>query len=1027
MDAFTTGFLASLVANGLTTFVSYLGREGTHQTEKKRNIAEILARDKPLSALLQGASTDLARRLNAVPPTAIDRLKLFLTSPDVDAIIRQIYAMRFAHSDKSMADIRNEFSASLALYIGDLVRDVEASANALFDSLLDSCDRALTVAVDRGLLSAHEAKSAARSRLILDELAAIKARVDLLNKREQFDIIAVQTFEQQLRTQIAARHAHIVPPHFDARRRIPIDDLYVTPVFSLVQRKQGTTARQQDYGLSRVLAFLYRAVILGNPGSGKSTLANKICHDFAANYDSLRLGGRRVTPIIIPLREYTRERKDKGASIVQLIETLCSSTSQVPPPARAIDYLLRSGRIFLIFDGLDELLDTSYRQKVTGDVESFANLYPGTPVLVTSRAVGYEQAPLDDRQFDTLRIDPFTDAQVDEYVKKWFAADLELTEVQRTEKADAFIRESQSVPDLRTNPLMLALMCNIYRGENYIPRNRPDVYEKCTVMLFEKWDKSRGIQVPLPFEAHVRPAMMYLAHWVFSQDTLQGGVIESALINKCTEYLCPRRYEDTEDARRAASEFIEFCRGRAWVFTDTGTTKTGERLYQFTHRTFLEYFTAAHLVRTHATPKELGDALVPHIAAREWDVVAQLAFQLQNKHIEGAGDALLKRVLQAAETSEKNGRRTSLLSFASRALEFLVPSPSVTRNIVNASFDHFFEVVISATSEETARRKDADLRGEDFVAEVVGALLACAEENRSPVSKQIQDYLHRGLAAPAEPSAKVSALTAINLSKFLFRPRSMRYQEFDPQLRDYWTTIGTAVVNANLERVRDLCKADLSTCLNAVFTALVSVREMAQWHGVESIFSGGGVPVPGLMYNLPIVPYVVLRLIEMHGERDKRSREAFASWLPRIDDASAFLTEVAPPWVPGGYAEELKRWYERPFGFHGPDSGIPPGIAPNLAFLAFVALALSAEISPPTAESVSNQERKVADHYFPAFQRATEVRYSETPIDALDEVLSHIGFSEEQIRLVRNWATGSVSFIRRRGTGSPDVGHHNQK
>jgi len=112
---------------------------------------------------------------------------------------------------------------------------------------------------------------------------------------------------------------------------------------------------------------------------------------------------------------------------------------------------------------------------------------------------------------------------VHDYVTKWFAADTELTEHQRVDKVQAFLKESSAVPDLRTNPLMLALMCNIYRGENYIPRNRPDVYEKCAVMLFEKWDKSRGINVPLPFEAHVRPAMMYLAHWVFSDEHLQGG------------------------------------------------------------------------------------------------------------------------------------------------------------------------------------------------------------------------------------------------------------------------------------------------------------------------------------------------------------------------------------------------------------------------------------------------------------------------------------------------------------------------
>jgi predicted NACHT family NTPase len=162
------------------------------------------------------------------------------------------------------------------------------------------------------------------------------------------------------------------------------------------------------------------------------------------------------------------------------------------------------------------------------------------------------------------------------------------------------LEESQPVPDLRSNPLLLALMCNIYRGEGYIPKNKPDVYGKCAEMLFERWDKGRGIQVPLPIkeiESQIKPTMMYLAHWIYSDEALQSGVTERKLVAKAADYLCPKRFEDRDEAEQAAREFIEFCRGRAWVFTDTGTTKEGDGLYQFTHRTFLEYFTACYLVR----------------------------------------------------------------------------------------------------------------------------------------------------------------------------------------------------------------------------------------------------------------------------------------------------------------------------------------------------------------------------------------------------------------------------------------------
>jgi predicted NACHT family NTPase len=142
---------------------------------------------------------------------------------------------------------------------------------------------------------------------------------------------------------------------------------------------------------------------------------------------------------------------------------------------------------------------------------------------------------------------------------------------------------------------MLSLMCAIYKGENYIPRNRPDVYEKCAVMLFEAWDRSRGINPQLAFDHHIKAAMRSLALWLYSGKSRKGGVTERELVNYTQRYLLEKRFEDEDEARAAAENFIDFCSGRAWVLTDVGTTAEGERLFAFTHRTFLEYFAASQL------------------------------------------------------------------------------------------------------------------------------------------------------------------------------------------------------------------------------------------------------------------------------------------------------------------------------------------------------------------------------------------------------------------------------------------------
>jgi hypothetical protein len=560
---------------------------------------------------------------------------------------------------------------------------------------------------------------------------------------------------------------------------VPIDQLFVSPHIEQITR--GTTRPPSNLPFEAFLRSLNRAVLLGNPGVGKSTLASKICHDLALATSPLLADQPHATPIVVVLRQYGAARKDRSLSILQFIEETAHADCQAGPPKHFFEYLLLNGRGILIFDGLDELLDTTYRQQITSDVELFCNLYPSVPVFVTSRIVGYESAPLDPKIFETYRLKDFNEEQVAQYAHNWFATDEELPVSQRDKMADSFIRQSAIAPDLRSNPLMLALMCNIFRGENYIPRNRPAIYDKCATMLFERWDRSRGILVALPFEDHIDPAMKHLAFWIYSDETLQGGVTESALVAKATEYLYPRRFDDPQEAQAAARQFVEFCTGRAWVFTDTGTTSEGDRLYQFTHRTFLEYFAAAHLVRTNATTAELFKFLAPRIRNREWDVVAQLAVQLMNRRLEGAADQFLLLLLDRAAESGANQQR-NLLSFAARCLEFLVPNPATSRKVALDS--------LNCLVHNPAARPF----GPQF--DLMAAILSCSLENTRAVEQALVPQIQADLLGTDDHRRAVAMEFA--LSAPLLSDTGAFRHDINPlpfELRD--RAIGT-ILDANL-------------------------------------------------------------------------------------------------------------------------------------------------------------------------------------------------------------------------------------
>lgn len=765
------------------------------------------------------------------------------------------------------------------------------------------------------------------------------------------------------------------------------------------------------------MSFLFRAVVLGNPGSGKSTLASRICSSLAKHSSNRALGGRRITPILVVLRDYGSAKKDRGLSILQFLEELVRSTYQIPPPNRAIEHLLRAGRLFVIFDGLDELLDTSYRQQVSADVESFSSLYSSIPVLVTSRKVGYEQAPLDHETFESFHIAPFDETQVDEYVRKWFAADEEMPQAQREEKAEAFLKESRSVPDLRSNPLMLALLCNIYRGENYIPRNRPDVYEKCALMLFEKWDKSRGIYVSLPFEAHVRPAMMHLAHWIYSNETLQGGVTKAALIDETTCYLCPNRYEDLDEARQAAIDFIDFCRGRAWVFTDTGTTREGDPFFQFTHRTFLEYFTAAHLVRTNPTPEQLVKVLSPRIAAREWDVVAQLACQIQSKQTEGACNVILEKLLHFSKYKRRSVvSQGNLLSFACRALQFLIPSPAIAKKVILSGLNYFMNLAQDGLTRSAKVRSRNYRRRIEQPEEIIHAVLFVAQENRTPVAATLEAELLRGLNSGKSRIKIITLQLALNLLSFLFYPL-FDYSEIDEALSKFWSSVAQRVLSKENQTARELCTVDRITCLNALYSDFISLPDMVEWHGTESLFIGGDLAISPLQGLVPLIPTMLLHSLNRGKGKRKKAKEYSDKWCDRLSKAAEILLNSTPPWI----SRELFNFDWRFGMLHPSDQEFrftPRDLArcgKDISFLFLVAIGMQLESSKDTEGFYSALDRQSGENPYRAFRHTLNLRGRRgRPKDSHKE-LEKLGFSAKQQALSKAWAMNHISFTNKTG------------
>jgi hypothetical protein len=466
------------------------------------------------------------------------------------------------------------------------------------------------------------------------------------------------------RRHVREEHGYIQPPDSEQRQRIPLADIYVPTVISPLG---GPRERHIpiEGGLALLTASHDRMVLLGEPGGGKTTAANVLMDHYAADPDS-------PVPFLVTLREFAAT-SPPSRSVVGHIEHQLDTLYQCPAEPGLVDRLLVTGRALVIFDGLDELLDTSRRAAVSRRVEHFGIEYPHARMLVTSRIVGYEQARLDDTQFASYILGGFGEEQVRDYVRRWFALQLR-TPAEAARKAATFIAESAEASDIRRNPLMLSLMCLLYHAEGRLPRSTADVYGKCAELLFFQWDEYRGIKKDLRAAPYARKVLRHLAWWLFTRGQARTSVTEHELVSEAAAFLIGRAFDSEEAAEDAAREFVLFCRDRKWVFTDVGTNAAGRRLYAFTHRTFLEYFTAEYLAYRSDTPAQLAEELAVHLVNEDWAVVGELATQIKNSTSNDGADTIYVSLL--SQRLDRNLEGNGVLPFLARSLRSVIPPPA---------------------------------------------------------------------------------------------------------------------------------------------------------------------------------------------------------------------------------------------------------------------------------------------------------------------------------------------------------------
>ena len=428
------------------------------------------------------------------------------------------------------------------------------------------------------------------------------------------------------------------------------------------------TRRARRISVDQALREEDRLIILGDPGSGKTTLLKYILLAHAENHlERLNLPKRRL-PLFVRLYDYAfyRARRSSDYSLVDYLYTQARGSYSLELAPGFFEECLREGRCCVCLDGLDELGDSGLRRDIVQEVSALSHRYPKNQFIVTSRLVGYQEAPLNREQFKQFTILPFADDDIRQFVGKWYLAREKDPGVAREQTKNLVntIMTEDRIRALASNPLMLTIIALVHRIEAELPNERVKLYDKCVFTLTETWDKVKGLHLTSHARQQYqtrRRLLERLAYWMHSQgSTGQAYEIRKGdLLVQLQKFLLQdERFEiSPAQALDEAREMIELVQARTGILIERG-----EGVYTFVHLTFQEYLAACDIGRRCAhNVDELWQEIQPHLYDAHWREVILLLFGSLNEY-ERYNTELVERLLMPSANSREVGYQALFLA-----------------------------------------------------------------------------------------------------------------------------------------------------------------------------------------------------------------------------------------------------------------------------------------------------------------------------------------------------------------------------
>ena len=347
-----------------------------------------------------------------------------------------------------------------------------------------------------------------------------------------------------------------------------------------------------------------KLMVWGKPGAGKTTFLKHLAIQCINEFIQVE----RV-PLYIEFERFVIQDYSNFQQVIN--EVLLNCEVSVADSNK----LLKSGRMFILIDGLDEVKEEDSHRAIK-HLESFIKNFHKNQYVITCRIAGQKFCP---DNFVEVEVADFDREQITQFVSKWF------DRCQIPKKSERFLKKlysptNASIQELANSPLLLTLMCSVFNDTAELSSNRFDLYRNAIDILLVKWDTSREKERRKIYKnlsgSGKRDLLSYVAYKTYKNG--QSYFTLDTLKEYIADYIrsSPNTVTERESLLKDSEEIVESIESQHGLFVK----RAAPNIYSFSHLTFHEYFTARQIAFPSSPPEfdEFLHSLLTHLTDPRW-------------------------------------------------------------------------------------------------------------------------------------------------------------------------------------------------------------------------------------------------------------------------------------------------------------------------------------------------------------------------------------------------------------------------